>query len=83
MNGELWYSGPATSWTPLSFSRNALARSAGSGAPSAPSKMSFGRPVLPPEANAFQVGDTRTGSSGASLIDGSGSKPIGTCGRPP
>ena len=77
VNPVLWLSGTDTRWLSvgrlpmIAATRSPLIR------PSPPASISFGRPVLPPEAIDFNDGDTASGR-GASDTSGPGSKSPGT-----
>src|SRR5882757_1256605 len=79
-NPVLWLSGTGTnvvspSWAPIAYPITGGIRL------SPPASISLGGPVLPPEANDFQLGDTASGNA-ASDNDESGTKSAGTLGIP-
>src|SRR5258707_7111214 len=78
VNGALWYSGPGIRTQPPR--RIPLRGSAGT-IPGSPERISFGRPVDPPDVGAFQV-PAAAGGSGSSLRPGSGARPAGHLTRP-
>ena len=82
MNGALWCSGAVTAKTspgPPIRSRSARAVTS-SVQPAAPATMIFGRPVLPPDVGAFQLGGSAAGS-GSGERAGSGVQVGGSDGR--
>src|SRR3954470_10931433 len=79
MKGPLWYSGPGTSWT-ASRGMYGTAGTSGSTCAGVPDRISFGRPVLPPDVGAFHDDAHRSGSGAPSKS--LASKPAGTVGRP-
>lgn len=78
----LWLSGTETSWVSVAALPIMAATTVPWNRPSPPASISFGRPVLPPEAIDFSDGDTASGS-GASETAGPGSKSPGTDGTRP
>src|SRR5689334_15192111 len=79
MNGPLWYSGPGTSCTP-SRGMYGTAATVGSTVAGAPDRISFGRPVLPPDVGAFHDAAAASGSGASSYPPAS--NPAGTLRRP-
>src|SRR5690348_7365093 len=79
MNGPLWYSGPGTSCTP-SRGMYGTAATPGSTSPGVPDRISFGRPVLPPDVGAFHDDATASGRGASSYP--LASKPAATLRRP-
>jgi hypothetical protein len=81
VRGALWWSGPGIIMTLLTGNPNGGVET--SITAGVPNKISFGRPVLPPDVGAFMTGDTCSSASAATDVPAGISKPSGRCGSAP